>query len=32
MSDCIEVQNLSVEYHQQEILHNIHFTLGKGRS
>ena len=31
MSDCIEVQNLSVEYHQQEILHNIHFTLGKGK-
>ena len=31
MSDCIEVQNLSVEYHQQEILHNIHCTLGKGK-
>ena len=31
MSYCIEVQNLSVEYHQQEILHNIHFTLGKGK-
>ena len=29
MSYCTEVQNLSVEYHQQEILHNIHFTLGK---
>ncbi len=31
MSYCTEVQNLSVEYHQQEILHNIHFTLGKGK-